>query len=150
VTDANVMLGRIQPEFFPRVFGPRADQPLDHEAVAQGFRRLAAQIEAATGMRKTAEDVAAGFLDIAVRNMAEAIKKISVQRGHDVTKYTLSVFGGAGGQHACAVADQLAMTRIFAHPLPACCPPTEWGWPTRPRCARRRSSCRWPVRRRRR
>jgi 5-oxoprolinase (ATP-hydrolysing) len=117
VTDANVMLGRIQPEFFPHVFGPHADQPLDREVVVQGFRRLAAEIEAATGMRKTPEEVAAGFLDIAVRNMAEAIKKISVQRGHDVTKYTLTVFGGAGGQHACAVADQLAMTRIFAHPL---------------------------------
>ncbi|UCG97999.1 MAG: hydantoinase B/oxoprolinase family protein [Burkholderiales bacterium] len=117
VTDANVMLGRIQPDFFPHVFGPRADQPLDREVVAQGFARLAAQIEAAAGTRKTPEEVAAGFLDIAVRNMAEAIKKISVQRGHDVTKYTLTVFGGAGGQHACAVADQLAMTRIFAHPL---------------------------------
>jgi 5-oxoprolinase (ATP-hydrolysing) len=117
VTDANVMLGRIQPDFFPHVFGPQADQPLDREVVVQKFRALAGEIEAATGKRKTAEEVAAGFLDIAVRNMAEAIKKISVQRGHDVTKYTLTVFGGAAGQHACAVADQLAMTRIFAHPL---------------------------------
>ena len=117
VTDANVMLGRIQPDFFPHVFGPQADQPLDHAVVQREFRRLADEIAAATGKRKTAEDVAAGFLDIAVRNMAEAIKKISVQRGHDVTKYTLAVFGGAGGQHACAVADQLAMTRILAHPL---------------------------------
>jgi 5-oxoprolinase (ATP-hydrolysing) len=117
VTDANVMLGRIQPEFFPRVFGPHADQPLDREVVERKFRALADEIAAATGTRKSAEEVAAGFLDIAVRNMAEAIKKISVQRGHDVTRYTLTVFGGAGGQHACAVADQLAMTRIFAHPL---------------------------------
>jgi len=117
VTDANVMLGRIQPEFFPRVFGPQADQPLDREAVAEKFAALAGDVTAATGTRKSPEEVAAGFLDIAVRNMAEAIKKISVQRGHDVTKYTLTVFGGAGGQHACAVADQLAMTRILAHPL---------------------------------
>jgi len=117
VTDANVMLGRIQPEFFPHVFGPQADQPLDREVVQERFRALADEVGRATGTRKAPEEVAAGFLDIAVRNMAEAIKKISVQRGHDVTKYTLTVFGGAGGQHACAVADQLAMTRIFAHPL---------------------------------
>jgi 5-oxoprolinase (ATP-hydrolysing) len=117
VTDANVMLGRIQPDFFPHVFGPHANQPLDREVVVEKFRALAGEIEAATGTRKSPEAVAAGFLDIAVRNMAEAIKKISVQRGHDVTRYTLTVFGGAGGQHACAVADQLAMTRIFAHPL---------------------------------
>jgi 5-oxoprolinase (ATP-hydrolysing) len=117
VTDANVMLGRIQPDFFPRVFGPQADQPLDAEVVVTKFRELAQEIERSTGAAKSAEDVAAGFLDIAVRNMAEAIKKISVQRGHDVTKYTLAVFGGAGGQHACAVADQLAMTTILAHPL---------------------------------
>jgi 5-oxoprolinase (ATP-hydrolysing) len=117
VTDANVMLGRIQPAFFPHVFGPRADQPLDREVVQQKFGALADEIAQASGTRKSPEDVAAGFLDIAVRNMAEAIKKISVQRGHDVTRYTLTVFGGAGGQHACAVADQLAMTRIFAHPL---------------------------------
>ncbi len=117
VTDANVMLGRIQPEFFPHVFGPHGDQPLDREVVAARFAALAGEIAAATGTRKAPEAIAAGFLDIAVRNMAEAIKKISVQRGHDVTKYTLTVFGGAGGQHACAVADQLAMTRILAHPL---------------------------------
>jgi 5-oxoprolinase (ATP-hydrolysing) len=117
VTDANVMLGRVQPEFFPRVFGPNADQPLDRDVVVAKFTALAAQIEHATGQKKTPEDVAAGFVEIAVGNMAEAIKRISVQRGHDVTKYTLTVFGGAGGQHACAVADQLAMTRVFAHPL---------------------------------
>jgi 5-oxoprolinase (ATP-hydrolysing) len=117
VTDANVMLGRVQPEFFPRVFGPHADQPLDREVVVAKFAALAARISAASGQSKTPEQVAAGFAKIAVGNMAEAIKRISVQRGHDVTQYTLTVFGGAGGQHACAVADQLAMTRVFAHPL---------------------------------
>jgi len=117
VTDANVMLGRVQPEFFPRVFGPHADQPLDREVVVQKFAALAAEINAATDQQKTPEQVAAGFLEIAVGSMAEAIKRISVQRGHDVTRYALTVFGGAGGQHACAVADQLAMTTVFAHPL---------------------------------
>jgi 5-oxoprolinase (ATP-hydrolysing) len=117
VTDANVMLGRVQPEYFPRVFGPRANEPLDRDAVVRGFTALAERIEQATGTRKSPEQVAAGFIDIAVGNMAEAIKRISVQRGHDVTRYTLTVFGGAGGQHACAVADALAMTTIFAHPL---------------------------------
>jgi 5-oxoprolinase (ATP-hydrolysing) len=117
VTDANVMLGRVQPAFFPCVFGPQADQPLDRDVVMRKFTELAARISAAIGQARSAEQVAAGFVDIAVRNMAEAIKRISVQRGHDVTQYTLTVFGGAGGQHACAVADQLAMTRVFAHPL---------------------------------
>ncbi len=117
VTDANVMLGRIQPEYFPRVFGPNADQSLDAAIVRAKFAALAAEIERATGQKKSPEEIAAGFLDIAVGNMAEAIKRISVQRGHDVTRYTLTVFGGAGGQHACSVADQLAMTSIFAHPL---------------------------------
>jgi 5-oxoprolinase (ATP-hydrolysing) len=117
VTDANVMLGRVQPAFFPRVFGPHADQALDRDVVVEKFTALASAIEGATGQKKTPEEVAAGFVEIAVGNMAEAIKRISVQRGHDVTKYTLTVFGGAGGQHACAVADQLAMTRVFAHPL---------------------------------
>ncbi|MCK6430287.1 MAG: hydantoinase B/oxoprolinase family protein, partial [Burkholderiaceae bacterium] len=117
VTDANVMLGRIQPDYFPRVFGPNADQSLDAAIVRAKFAALAAEIERATGQKKSPEEVAAGFLDIAVGNMAEAIKRISVQRGHDVTKYTLTVFGGAGGQHACSVADALAMTSIFAHPL---------------------------------
>ncbi len=117
VTDANVMLGRVQPEFFPHVFGPRGDQPLDGEIVRRRFAELAREIGAATGRPQTPEQVAAGFIEIAVGNMAEAIKRISVQRGHDVTKYTLTVFGGAGGQHACAVADALAMTTVFAHPL---------------------------------
>ncbi|MCX8006225.1 MAG: 5-oxoprolinase, partial [Burkholderiaceae bacterium] len=117
VTDANVMLGRIQPEYFPRVFGPSGDQPLDAAIVRARFAELAAEIERATGQKKTPAQVAAGFLEIAVGNMAEAIKRISVQRGHDVTRYTLTVFGGAGGQHACAVADALGMTSIFVHPL---------------------------------
>ena len=117
VTDANVMLGRIQPDYFPRVFGPNADRSLDAEIVRARFAALAAEIERATGQKRSPEEVAAGFLEIAVGNMAEAIKRISVQRGHDVTQYTLTVFGGAGGQHACSVADALAMTSIFAHPL---------------------------------
>ncbi|HUL68572.1 MAG TPA: hydantoinase B/oxoprolinase family protein [Burkholderiaceae bacterium] len=117
VTDANVMLGRVQAEFFPRVFGSDGRQPLDRTVVEGKFAAVATEIERATGQKKTPEEVAAGFVEIAVGNMAEAIKRISVQRGHDVTRYTLTVFGGAGGQHACAVADALAMTSIYAHPL---------------------------------
>jgi 5-oxoprolinase (ATP-hydrolysing) len=117
VTDCNVMLGRIDPEFFPKVFGPAADQPLDAAIVREKFAALAAEIEAATGRARTPEAVAAGFIEIAVGNMANAIKQISVQRGHDVTEYVLATFGGAGGQHACAVADALGMTRVFAHRL---------------------------------
>ncbi|MCZ2498261.1 5-oxoprolinase [Xylophilus sp. Kf1] len=111
VTDANVMLGKIQPHFFPRVFGPAADQELDGEVVRERFGALAAQ----TG--RSAEEVAEGFIDIAVQQMANAIKKISVARGYDVTRYTLQCFGGAGGQHACLVADALGMTRVFVHPF---------------------------------
>src|SRR5215831_3724483 len=110
VTDANITLGRIQPEYFPAVFGPAGDQPLDTAVVASKFAALAADIGAATGRVPEPEQVAAGFLDIAVANMANAIKKISVQRGYDVTEYVLSTFGGAGGQHACAVADALGMS----------------------------------------
>jgi 5-oxoprolinase (ATP-hydrolysing) len=117
VTDCNVMVGKIQPSFFPHVFGPQGDQPLDDAVVRERFAALAARILASTGRALSAEQVAEGYIDIAVGNMAEAIKRISVQRGHDVTRYTLSVFGGAGGQHACRVADALGMTRIFAHPL---------------------------------
>ena len=116
VTDCNVMLGRIQPRFFPRVFGPNADQPLDAEVVERRFAALAAEIAAATGERKSPEQVAAGFLTIAVENMANAIKQISVQRGYDVTEYTLNSFGGAAGQHACLVADSLGMTTVLVHP----------------------------------
>ncbi|KAI1691926.1 hydantoinase b/oxoprolinase domain-containing protein [Ditylenchus destructor] len=115
-TDANVMLGRIQPDHFPRVFGPGADQPLDGEVVKQRFAELAAQLSAA-GKTTSAEEVAAGALQIAVGAMANAIKRISVARGYDVTGYTLQCFGGAGGQAACLVADALGMTRILAHPF---------------------------------
>ncbi|MGC4398076.1 hydantoinase B/oxoprolinase family protein [Hydrogenophaga sp. T2] len=111
VTDANVMLGKIQPAHFPRVFGPNADEPLSADAVRAKFDALAQQ----TG--RTAEDVAEGFIRIAVQQMANAIKKISVARGYDVTRYTLQCFGGAGGQHACLVADALGMQRVFVHPL---------------------------------
>jgi len=116
VTDANIMLGRIQPAHFPKVFGKRGDQPLDTRIVREQFTALARRIGAATG-RADPEQVAAGFLDIAVANMANAIKKISVQRGYDVTRYVLATFGGAGGQHACRVADALGITRVLIHPL---------------------------------
>ena len=116
-TDANVMLGKLQPAHFPRLFGPAGDEPLDRQAVALRFAALAREMSAATGRATSAEDVAAGALQIAVANMANAIKRISVARGHDVAGYTLQCFGGAGGQHACLVADALGMTRIFIHPL---------------------------------
>jgi 5-oxoprolinase (ATP-hydrolysing) len=111
VTDANVMLGKIQPAHFPKVFGPNANEALSAEAVRAKFGELAQQ----TG--RSAEDVAEGFIRIAVQQMANAIKKISVARGYDVTRYTLQCFGGAGGQHACLVADALGMNRVFVHPL---------------------------------
>ena len=117
VTDANVLLGRIQPEYFPRVFGEHGDAPIDAEITRTRFAELSGQITAATGDDRGPEQVAAGFVEIAVANMANAIKKISVQRGYDVTGYVLNVFGGAGGQHACAVADALGMTRVLIHPL---------------------------------
>jgi 5-oxoprolinase (ATP-hydrolysing) len=112
VTDCNVMLGRIQPEFFPAVFGPGADQPIDRSIVQQQFTQLAQQIP-----DQTPETIAQGALAIAVEKMATAIQKISVQRGYDITQYTLCCFGGAGGQHACMIADALGMTQIFLHPL---------------------------------
>jgi 5-oxoprolinase (ATP-hydrolysing) len=117
VTDCNVMLGKIQPAHFPRLFGPGGDQPLDVEAVRAGFTALAGEIGAATGATPAPEAVAEGFIQIAVGNMANAIKQISVQRGHDVTGYTLTSFGGAGGQHACLVADALGMKTVFIHTL---------------------------------
>jgi 5-oxoprolinase (ATP-hydrolysing) len=117
VTDCNVMLGKIQPAYFPAVFGPKADQPLDREVVVQKFTELAEEIFQATGTRRTPEEVAEGYIEIAIGNMANAIKFISVQRGHDITDYTLTTFGGAGGQHACLTADALGMSRVFAHPL---------------------------------
>jgi len=117
ITDAQLLLGRIQPEHFPKVFGSDGRQALDLETVHAGFARLARQIEQATREPTTAESVAAGAIHVAVQAMANAIKRISVARGHDVTRYTLNCFGGAGGQHACLVADALAVTRIFIHPL---------------------------------
>jgi 5-oxoprolinase (ATP-hydrolysing) len=117
VTDANVVLGRILPAYFPAQFGPRADQPLDVEASRRALGEIAAQVAAETGRAMTVEDAAEGFLGIAVDNMAAAIKKISIARGHDVTGYTLVSFGGAGGQHACRVAEVLGMSRVFIHPL---------------------------------
>ncbi|MDQ1815551.1 hydantoinase B/oxoprolinase family protein [Massilia sp. CCM 9210] len=117
VTDCNVMLGKIQPAHFPRLFGPDANQPLDPERVRAQFLALAQKIGAATGVTPTPEQVAEGFIQIAVGNMANAIKQISVQRGHDVTDYALTSFGGAGGQHACLVADALGMKTVFVHSL---------------------------------
>jgi 5-oxoprolinase (ATP-hydrolysing) len=113
ITDANVMTGKLDPAFFPAVFGPNHDQPLDAAIVRAGFAALAAQI----GGGRSPEEIADGFLRVAVDNMANAIRKVSVQRGRDVTRYTLACFGGAGGQHACAVADALGMTTIHIHPL---------------------------------
>jgi 5-oxoprolinase (ATP-hydrolysing) len=112
VTDANVMVGKLIPDFFPKIFGPHQDQPLDADAVRAAFGELAGEI----GDGRAAEDVADGFIRIAVENMANAIKKISVQRGYDVTRYALNCFGGAGGQHACLVADALGMTKVLIHP----------------------------------
>ena len=110
VTDCNVMLGRLPPNFFPKIFGPSGDLPIDVELVRQRFKELAATIG-----ELSPERLASGFLRIAVENVANAIKKISVARGHDVSRYTLVTFGGAGGQHACAVADALGMDRVFIH-----------------------------------
>ncbi len=117
ITDCNVMLGKLQPEYFPHVFGPEANAPLDGERVRTLFAELALEVQRTQGRELSAEEVAEGFIDIAVGNMANAIKQISVQRGHDVTEYVLATFGGAGGQHACLVADALGMTRVFLHPL---------------------------------
>src|SRR3954465_7660416 len=112
VTDANVMLGKVQPKYFPRVFGKDGNEILDSEVVAKQFKELTAKINDG----RSAEEIAEGFVQIAIGNMANAIKHISVQRGHDVTRYTLCCFGGAAGQHACLVADALGMTRVFIHP----------------------------------
>jgi 5-oxoprolinase (ATP-hydrolysing) len=112
VTDANVMVGKLIPDFFPKIFGPGQDQPLDGDAVRHGFNNLAQKVRG-----KTPEEIADGFITIAVENMANAIKKISVQRGYDVTRYALNCFGGAGGQHACLVADALGMTQVLIHPF---------------------------------
>ncbi len=113
VTDANVMVGKLQPDLFPAIFGPGRNEPLDADAVREAFAAMAAEV----GGGKSPEAVADGFITIAVENMANAIKKISVQRGYDVTRYALNCFGGAGGQHACLVADALGMTTILIHPF---------------------------------
>jgi 5-oxoprolinase (ATP-hydrolysing) len=112
VTDANVMVGKLLPDFFPKIFGPAQNEPLDTEAVRAAFAALAQEVSG-----KSPEEIADGFIRIAVENMANAIKKISVQRGYDVTGYALNCFGGAGGQHACLVADALGMTKVLIHPF---------------------------------
>ena len=117
VTDCNVMVGKLDPALFPKVFGPNGDLPLDADVVRAKFASLAAEVAAATGQSRTPEAIAAGYLEIAVASMANAIKHISVERGYDVTEYTLCCFGGAGGQHACLVADALGMTRVLLHPF---------------------------------
>lgn len=117
VTDANLALGRIQPEYFPAVFGPDGDQPLDADGVREQFAELAREITAATDDDRALEEVAAGFLRIAVANMANAVKRISVAKGHDITGYALTTFGGAGAQHACAVADALGMRTVLVPPM---------------------------------
>lgn len=117
VTDANVMLGRIQPAHFPKVFGPDGDQPLDAALVHDRFTALAQEIRERTGDDRTPEQVAEGFLQIAVANIANAVKRISVQKGHDVTRYALTTFGGAGGQHACMVADSLGIRTVLVPPM---------------------------------
>lgn len=113
VTDANVMAGKLRPEYFPRIFGANGDQPIDTEIVAQKFSEIAAEI----GDGRSAEEVADGFIRIAVENMANAIKRISVERGYDVTEYALNCFGAAGGQHACLIADTLGISTILVHPM---------------------------------
>ncbi|MFE5683890.1 hydantoinase B/oxoprolinase family protein [Streptomyces sp. NPDC056512] len=117
VTDANVALGRIQPAHFPAVFGPDGDQPLDHSLVRDRFATLAREIRDRTGDDRTPEQVAEGYLQIAVANIANAVKRISVQKGHDVTRYALTTFGGAGGQHACRVADSLGIRTVLVPPM---------------------------------
>ena len=117
VTDCNVMLGKLNPDYFPKIFGPNANEALDRALVTNKFKELASNISLETGLTVLSpEETAKGFLRIAVQNMARAIKKISVEKGYNITEYTLNCFGGAGGQHACAVADALSMEKIFIHP----------------------------------
>ncbi|MBL8642823.1 MAG: hydantoinase B/oxoprolinase family protein [Rhodospirillaceae bacterium] len=117
VTDCNVLLGKIVPEFFPRVFGPKGDQPLDADVVRVKFAALAAEISAATGKPRTPESLAEDFIAIAVDNMARAIKRVSVEQGHDISDHALACFGGAGGQHACLIAETLDLSTVIIHPL---------------------------------
>jgi 5-oxoprolinase (ATP-hydrolysing) len=116
VTDCNLMLGKLKPEFFPKIFGPHGDEPLDTATVEKKFAALEQEV-AARGTRMSAAEIAQGFIQVAVANMAKAIKQISIERGHDVTRYTLAAFGGAAGQHACLVADALGIGRVMIHPL---------------------------------
>src|SRR5664279_6545077 len=111
------MVGKLIPDFFPKIFGPQQSEPLDEAAVRHGFNNLAQRVSINQQVEKSGEAIADGFIKIAVENMANAIKKISVQRGYDVTRYALNCFGGAGGQHACMVADSLGMTRVLIHPF---------------------------------
>jgi 5-oxoprolinase (ATP-hydrolysing) len=117
VTDANLLLGKIQPAHFPAIFGPDGRAPLDADAVRAAFDALAEEVSAATGRPQAPLALAEGFVRIAVAHMAGAIREITLRRGHDASRFTLACFGGAGGQHACMVADALGMTRIFIHPL---------------------------------
>ncbi len=117
ITDCNLLLGKLQPDFFPAVFGPTGDQALDLDAVRAAFAALADEIAAATGERKGPQAIAEGFITVAVEHMARAIKAITIERGRDVTRYTLVVFGGAGGQHGCLVADALGIERVLVHPM---------------------------------
>ncbi len=117
VTDCNILLGRINPEYFPKVFGPHGDQPLEEDIIRRKFQDIADQMTDANIPAPSLEDIAEGFLAIAIENMAAAIKKISTERGYDVSNHCLVSFGGAGGQHACKVADRLGMKHIFLHPL---------------------------------
>src|SRR5207245_7442180 len=123
LTDANVMVGKLMPEFFPKIFGMQQNLPLDSDAVREAFAELAREI----GDGRSAEDVADGFIKLAIDNMANAIKKISVQRGYDVTRYALNCFGGAGGQHACLVADALGMSKVLIHPFSSLLSPLGMG-----------------------
>ena len=116
ITDCNVMLGKIRPKYFPKVFGPKGNGPIDEKKVRQRFERLAEEVGRASGNFPSAEEVAEGFIQIAVENMASGIKKISLEQGRDLSRYTLCCFGGAGGQHACSMADSLGMKQIFIHP----------------------------------
>ena len=112
-----MLLGKLQPDLFPRVFGPKGEEALDADIVRAKFEGLAREVEAATGTAQTPEALAEGFVRIAVENMANAIRHVSVERGYDVSQYTLQCFGGAGGQHACLVADALGMRTVMIHPL---------------------------------
>jgi 5-oxoprolinase (ATP-hydrolysing) len=139
VTDANLMVGKLLPEMFPAIFGPDRNQPLDVESVKRGFDELAAKI----GDGRSAESVADGFLDIAVANMAEAVKKVSIARGHDIRRYILNAFGGASGQHACRVADALGMTKVLIHPFSGVL--SAYGMGLADICAMRQTSIETPL-----